>query len=368
MGVFNRTCIFIFDERECLNIEKGIFFMEAQDYVLALKQLKLTQVQISEGTGIPQPTISKIERGCVSDVMSRHYRALQSFHEKLVAARSTKNSDAEIAGLAVTQGAKPVTPRDTLNAAGTVSAATEAGAKTAGSSSRPRWFISINGAGKAPISPRPVPRVLQTCTAVLIVTTTTKESLKMEQSPNKDLSDIHTRPEECSTHGAFEARRLFGKIFTRCPACTEASRLADEQREAAEQKAREEAQQTRRRDACRAASGLVGRQFRCSFDNYGTFTTQQAAILADCRAYVNQFQKGQPRPKNSLWLLGIPGTGKSHLGAAMVNHLIDTVGTTARMHSTQEIIRLLRATWGREKDAPTQTYEENEDGSGVRLG
>lgn len=51
--------------------------MEAKDYVLALKQSGLTQVQIEERTGISQPTISKIERGEVSDVMSRTYRALQ---------------------------------------------------------------------------------------------------------------------------------------------------------------------------------------------------------------------------------------------------------------------------------------------------
>lgn len=57
--------------------------MEARDYVLALKNLKLTQVQISEGTGIPQPTISKIERGEVEDVMSRSYRAIQAFYEKI---------------------------------------------------------------------------------------------------------------------------------------------------------------------------------------------------------------------------------------------------------------------------------------------
>lgn len=65
--------------------------MEAQDYVLALKGHKLTQAQIAERTGIPQPTISKIERGEVSDVMSRNYRALQSLHaevEKQAAAQA----------------------------------------------------------------------------------------------------------------------------------------------------------------------------------------------------------------------------------------------------------------------------------------
>ncbi len=54
--------------------------MEAKDYVDALRALKLTQAQIAKETGIPQPTISKIERGDVKDVMSRNYVALQKMH------------------------------------------------------------------------------------------------------------------------------------------------------------------------------------------------------------------------------------------------------------------------------------------------
>lgn len=56
--------------------------MEAKDYVLALKEKGLTQTQIAVATGIPQPTISKIERGEVTDVMSKSYRALQSLFQK----------------------------------------------------------------------------------------------------------------------------------------------------------------------------------------------------------------------------------------------------------------------------------------------
>ena len=65
--------------------------MEARDYVLALKGMHLTQVQISEGTGIPQPTISKIERGDVEDVMSKSYRAIQAFYEQ---AKATQKAEA----------------------------------------------------------------------------------------------------------------------------------------------------------------------------------------------------------------------------------------------------------------------------------
>lgn len=58
--------------------------MEAKDYVHAVRAAGLTQAQIAERTGIPQPTISKIERGDVKDVMSKNYRALQALHAEVV--------------------------------------------------------------------------------------------------------------------------------------------------------------------------------------------------------------------------------------------------------------------------------------------
>lgn len=58
--------------------------MEARDYLKAIRGRGLTQAQVSERTGIPQPTISKIERGEVDDVLSRNYRALQSLHTEVV--------------------------------------------------------------------------------------------------------------------------------------------------------------------------------------------------------------------------------------------------------------------------------------------
>lgn len=62
--------------------------MEPRDYLLAIRahESNLTQAQIAQRTGIPQPTISKIERGEVEDVMSRSYRALQALYEELTGA------------------------------------------------------------------------------------------------------------------------------------------------------------------------------------------------------------------------------------------------------------------------------------------
>lgn len=64
--------------------------MEAKDYVDAILARGLTQEQVFEKTGIPQPTISKIKRGEVTDVMSRNYRALQTLHTQLEEAAAKK--------------------------------------------------------------------------------------------------------------------------------------------------------------------------------------------------------------------------------------------------------------------------------------
>lgn len=58
--------------------------MEAKDYLQAIRKRGLTQAQVAERTGIPQPTISKIERGDVADVMSKNYRSLQQLHADLI--------------------------------------------------------------------------------------------------------------------------------------------------------------------------------------------------------------------------------------------------------------------------------------------
>lgn len=46
------------------------------EVVQRIRSYGLTQAEVAERTGIPQPTISKIERGAVEDVLSRSYLAL----------------------------------------------------------------------------------------------------------------------------------------------------------------------------------------------------------------------------------------------------------------------------------------------------
>jgi transcriptional regulator with XRE-family HTH domain len=57
--------------------------MDAKQLVEALLGQGWTQKQIEERTGIPQPTISKIARGDVADVMSKTYLAILALHQEV---------------------------------------------------------------------------------------------------------------------------------------------------------------------------------------------------------------------------------------------------------------------------------------------
>jgi len=63
--------------------------MKPVELVQALRAMGLTQKQIQERTGIPQPTVSKIGLGRVRDVMSRHYVALLTAYEQQVKAEAS---------------------------------------------------------------------------------------------------------------------------------------------------------------------------------------------------------------------------------------------------------------------------------------
>ena len=59
--------------------------MIARDYLKAIRDTGVTQAEVSEKTGIPQPTISKIERGESRDVLSKNFLALQRLHDSMFA-------------------------------------------------------------------------------------------------------------------------------------------------------------------------------------------------------------------------------------------------------------------------------------------
>lgn len=94
------------------------------------------------------------------------------------------------------------------------------------------------------------------------------------------------------------------------------------------------------RDKCLRSSGLVGWTKRATFDTFDAALPAQRSAVEACKAFVTT---GGDTPM----LLGPPGTGKTHLASAMVNHLICERGMSAAIHSAREIVKMLRAAWGK---------------------
>jgi transcriptional regulator with XRE-family HTH domain len=57
--------------------------MQVHELLKEIRNHGLTQVQVAERSGLPQSTISKLERGEVADVMSRSYLSLLALYNEL---------------------------------------------------------------------------------------------------------------------------------------------------------------------------------------------------------------------------------------------------------------------------------------------
>jgi DNA replication protein DnaC len=148
-----------------------------------------------------------------------------------------------------------------------------------------------------------------------------------------------TEQRACDRHGAYEATQLYRQHWTPCPACQDEQ--AEEDRRRHEEDARQQLA-SRKRELLRE-SGIVGRYLEAGFDNFEATTKDQRRVLQACREFADNFK----REGGGLWLIGPPGTGKTHLGSAIVRTLIEQHATAARIASAREIVRRLRDTWRR---------------------
>lgn len=125
-------------------------------------------------------------------------------------------------------------------------------------------------------------------------------------------------------------------------------------REAAEEERRryEIAAQARRLQELYDASGLMAmpRLMRCKWETYEPKTDAQYHALATVREYAEAFDQ---RTEDGLVLVGAPGSGKTHLAAALCHHLIQA-GYQVRFRPVPQLLQQIRATFGREETRETE--------------
>jgi len=149
----------------------------------------------------------------------------------------------------------------------------------------------------------------------------------------------------CPTHGHYQStgvRYAIGKlakeVWTPCPDCEEA-RVSAERQAAAEKTA---AAAKARLEALLSEAAIPARFIGRTLATYRAETAEQKRALAVVSEFANNFAEHRAKG-DSLILLGAPGTGKSHLAAAVLQAILPE---HCGLYTTcAGVIRAVRATW-----------------------
>lgn len=122
-----------------------------------------------------------------------------------------------------------------------------------------------------------------------------------------------------------------------CPACTEERKQIE--------LCNKQFEEHNVRMVLRRQAGVPERYLNKSLDDFREETPAQQRIGEQLRVFISGGWKGSP----GLLFLGNLGTGKTMLGAALINHWLEHHGSrSARFYTMLELVRRVKATWGQD--------------------
>lgn len=150
------------------------------------------------------------------------------------------------------------------------------------------------------------------------------------------------RTATCPEHGDYESRNIIRSLWTKCPACESERRAVEATEEARRAKLESERKHAARLHFARIPARFIGR----TFDTFKAETDAQRRALAVARDYAEQFADNLRRGQGLIFS-GLPGTGKSHLAAAVLQTMLqrDVCYVTCL-----DMIREVRDAWRKGSD------------------
>jgi DNA replication protein DnaC len=153
---------------------------------------------------------------------------------------------------------------------------------------------------------------------------------------------VEERAASCLEHGDYTSRNIFGRIWSRCPACEEAKAKEDRAAEAEQKRRDAEERHSRMLASAMIPTRFIGR----TFDNFVADTDEKRHALTVTRDFAENFAE-HSRKGSGLILAGKPGTGKSHLAGAVLQSLLSP---DVRYVTCMDLIRMIRETWRRDSE------------------
>lgn len=154
-----------------------------------------------------------------------------------------------------------------------------------------------------------------------------------------------TRPALCERHGAFESRKVFGTVWSKCSKCAEEAQ-AEERRRHAEQAA----ENNRRAWETKIGRAGIPERFRDrDLSNYVAKTDGQQRALKFAQSYAEGFDK-VARSGQSALFIGKPGTGKTHLAIGIALHVMREHKRNALFLTVMRAIRGIKETWRKDSE------------------
>ena len=152
-----------------------------------------------------------------------------------------------------------------------------------------------------------------------------------------------TRQATCETHGDFESKCFIGTVWSKCPVC---SKEAEEREQANRQKAEAEARLAAWQKRI-GQSGIPERFHDRSLDNFIATTDPQRKALAFAQVYAEEFDQVLAAGRSALFV-GKPGTGKTHLAAAIGLQIMRKQSRAVLFTTVMRAVRRVKDSWHRD--------------------
>lgn len=160
--------------------------------------------------------------------------------------------------------------------------------------------------------------------------------------------EVKTGTDNCEQHGDYETKihTVLNREFrSACPVCSAIAKDEEAAKEVAEA-----ARMSRMRLEDKMGEALIPKRFQSKkFDAYKVENAGQQKALDACMAYAKGFKENLDLGR-CLILCGKPGTGKTHLAAAVADYLITETKHTVVYRSLFSILQAVKNTYGKDAE------------------